>query len=190
MESQYFRTFIALPLQVKQPFIQARNKLMESLREERISWTDPDQYHVTLRFLGDTESSAIQGIGNALKDGLTVPAQTGLEISGLNSFGPRKRPRVIWVGFENSTFFEPLKQQVDHILKSYGIPSEEQPFRAHLTLGRIRRLKNLERYYLKIEEMNQYFQDSVLFDRLVFFRSILGSGRPEYQVLEQMQFSP
>lgn len=189
MESQYFRTFIALPLQVEKPFIRARNSLMESLRGERISWTDPGHYHVTLRFLGDTERSAIQGIGNALRDGFTVPGQTGLEISGLHSFGPHLRPRVIWVGFEDSSFFEPLKQEVDRILDSCGIRFEEQPFRAHLTLGRIRSLKNPESYYLKIEEMNRYFKGSVLFDRLVYFQSILGSGRPEYRVLEEMRFS-
>ena len=188
MESQYYRTFIGLPMRVEQPFLQARGQLIEILRDERISWTNPQQYHVTLRFIGDTEQSAIKSIGKALLDGVPVPKQINLEITELGSFGPRKRPRVIWVGFENSSFFSLLKQQVDHALELCGIPVEDQSFRAHLTLGRVRSLKNMERYYNTVEEMNQYFKGSVQFDRLVFFRSILGSRGPEYQVLEEMRF--
>lgn len=188
MESQYYRTFIGLPLRVEHPFLQARGRLKEILRDERISWTNPLQYHVTLRFIGDTERSDIKRIGETLLDGVPVPEQINLEITGLGSFGPRKRPRVIWVGFENSSFFSLLKQQVDQTLEFCGIPLVDQPFRAHLTLGRVRSLKNVERYYNAIEEMNQYFKGSVRFDRLVFFRSILGSHGPEYQVLEEMPF--
>ena len=188
MESQYYRTFIGLPLHVEHPFLQARDRLIEILKDERISWTNPQQYHVTLRFIGDTERSAVKHIGQAMRDGVPVPRQINLEITGLASFGPRKRPRVIWVGFENSSFFSLLKQQVDQSLEICGIPLEDKPFRAHLTLGRVRNLKNVERYYRTIEEMNQYFKGSVRFDSLVFFRSILRSHGPEYQVLKEMPF--
>jgi 2'-5' RNA ligase len=164
---------------------------MEILKEERISWTNPGQYHVTLRFLGDTESADIERIGNALHDGIGKPRQMNLAITGLDSFGPRKRPRVIWAGFEESDFFEKLKQEVDRSLDLCGIPVvEEQVFRAHLTLGRVRNLRNLERYYLSIEEMKNHFNGSVLFDRLVFFRSVLGPRGPVYHVLKEIPFSP
>lgn len=189
MKSQYYRTFIALPIRVDPGFLQARNNLVDVLDRERISWTDPAQYHVTLRFLGDTERLTIKRIGDSLQNDISVPRQIRMDLSGLDSFGPHKKPRVIWVGFEESSFFVLLKKEVDRALELCGIPMEEQLFQAHLTLGRIRSLKNLERYYLKIDEMNQYFKGSVLFDRLVFFRSVLGSGGPEYQVLEEMLFS-
>lgn len=190
MKSPYYRTFIGLPLQMQAPFLQSRRQLMETLQEERISWTLPDQYHVTIRFLGDTEPADIERIGNALQEGIANRKQIHLATTGLDSFGPRKRPRVIWAGFEESVFFEGLKMEVDRALDSCGIPSDEQVFRAHLTLGRIRSLKNPESFYLAIERMRSQFIGSVLFDRLVFFRSILGSRGPEYHVLKELHFSP
>jgi 2'-5' RNA ligase len=188
MESQYYRTFIAAPLRVEGQFLQARQDLITVLKKERISWTNPEQYHVTLRFIGDTELVDIKKIGDALHAGIHVPERISLNIDGLASFGPRKRPRVIWVGFEETDFLESLKREVDAVLEKCGIPAREQPFRAHLTLGRVRSLKNLPEYYLTMEEMKHQFHGSVLFEKLVLFRSILGPRGPEYQVLNELRF--
>lgn len=188
MESQYYRTFIAAPLRVEGQFLQARQDLITALKKERISWTIPDQYHVTLRFIGDTELVDVKKIGDALHAGIHIPERIRLKIAGLASFGPRKRPRVIWVGFEETDFFVLLNREVDAVLENCGIPGREQPFRAHLTLGRVRSLKNLPEYYFTMEEMKHQFHGSVLFEKLVFFRSILGPRGPEYKVLDEIVF--
>jgi RNA 2',3'-cyclic 3'-phosphodiesterase len=188
MKSQYLRTFIGLPLCLEQGTLDARLDLMSALEGERISWVDPARFHVTLRFLGDTTVSAIQNIGQALHTGLSIPVRTRLELTGLDSFGPRKRPRVIWVGFEQTDFFESLKYEVDRVLESCGIQAEQQAFRAHLTLGRIRKVQNLNRYYHIIEERHQHFSSRIIFEKLVFYQSLLGPGGPEYQVLDEIRF--
>jgi 2'-5' RNA ligase len=186
---KYLRTFIGLPLRVEPVFLGARRDLMRALEGERISWTNPDQYHVTLRFIGDTEHSSIKEIGNALHAGVTAPGRTVLEVGKLGSFGQRKRPRVIWTGFTEKGFLEALKLQVDCALQVCGIPPPEQEYRAHLTLGRVRSLQDLGHYYQKIEEMEKMFISQVLFEKLVFFRSILGSAGPEYRVLDEIYFT-
>jgi len=188
MESQYYRTFIGLPLRVEPPFLKARRDLIRSFEGERISWTNPEQYHVTLRFIGDTDLSSVERIGSELQAGISVPAPLRLDAGNLDSFGPRKKPRVIWVGFEESVFFESLKSEVDRVLQGCGIPVTEQPFRAHLTLGRVRKLHDLRNYYDTLDAMGRKFCSPVLFEKLVFFRSILGPGGPEYRVLNEILF--
>ncbi len=47
MESQYYRTFIGLPLRLEQVSVEARQELMSALKGERISWVKPENYHVT-----------------------------------------------------------------------------------------------------------------------------------------------
>ena len=188
MESQYYRTFIGLPLKVDQAFLDARERLISRLSEDRISWTLPERYHVTLRFLGDTEVSSVERISTALKKDMPLPQPCRLELKGVASFGPRKKPRVIWAGFEEKGFFNALRQDLDRVLASCGFPREEQVFRAHLTLGRIRSLKNLDKFYGTVDEMHRDFTGAVLFDRLIFFRSILGPRGPEYHVLEELRF--
>jgi len=185
---KYYRTFIGLPFRVDQSFLEARKDLISALAGERISWVDPERYHVTLRFLGDTKQGLIEEIGNCLQAGITVPERTRVELNALGSFGPRKGPRVLWVGFEEPVFFESMKSQVDLALQSCGILPSEQPFRAHLTLGRVRSLKNLTEYYHIVQIMAQKFQGSVLLEKLVFFQSTLGSGGPDYQVLDEIKF--
>jgi 2'-5' RNA ligase len=189
MKSLNFRTFIGLPLRLEQDMLQARADLITAFEGERISWVDPVRYHVTLSFIGDTKVSSVKEIGNALHSGVTIPMYTRLELTGLASFGPGKKPRVIWVGFEQTDFFELLKCEVDRVLEGCGISLDEQPFMAHLTLGRVRSLQNLQRYYKTIEEMNLQFCGSVIFEKLVFYRSILGRGEPEYHALDEIRFS-
>jgi RNA 2',3'-cyclic 3'-phosphodiesterase len=188
MKSQYLRTFIGLPVHPGKEMLEARRELMTALEGERISWTDPARYHVTLRFIGDTEESMVRGIGKALHSGLNIDQQVIMEFTGLASFGPRKKPRVIWVGFEHSEFFLLLKSEVDRILEPFGFMAEKPPFTAHLTLGRVRRLQNLDHYYKTVEEMNPKFKGAVRFEKLVFFRSVLGPGGPSYHVLDEIIF--
>lgn len=185
---KYLRTFIGLPFCVDQNFLLARHRLMTTLEGERISWVDPSLYHVTLRFLGDTRLSLIQEIGRVLRAELRLPQSTSLKVTGLGSFGPRKKPRVIWVGFDGAVFFGTLKMEVDRVLQMCGILPVQQPFRAHLTLGRVRGLLHPERYEKAMEQMKMQFDSRISFEKLVYFRSTLGSGGPEYTALEELQF--
>jgi len=188
MISQYLRTFIGLPLRLTQGILDARSELMSALEGERISWVDPDRYHVTLRFIGDTKVTEVKEIGQGLHTGLSIPEETTIDLTGLGSFGSRKRPRVIWVGFEESEFFILLNNELDRILEAIGIQSENQPFRAHLTLGRIRSLENLDHFYKTVEKMNPKFQGRVRFEKLVYFQSVLGAGGPQYHILDEISF--
>ncbi|MDF1576625.1 MAG: RNA 2',3'-cyclic phosphodiesterase [Bacteroidales bacterium] len=185
---KYFRTFIGLPFHVSGEFLKSREDLMKTLSGERISWVDPERYHITLRFIGDTDLSVVEEIGKALHAGVTVPGRTEISMGELGSFGPRKRPRVLWLGFDQTGILEHLKVQVDHALARCGILPEEQLFRAHLTLGRPRSVKNPEEYYRIIYLMARQFQCKEFLERLVFFRSIPGPGGPEYQVLDEIPF--
>lgn len=185
---KYLRTFIALPLKVNNHFLKAREEMIQKLANERISWVDPGRYHVTIRFLGDTAPEELEKLRYSMRDRISVPGKTRLRLNHVGSFGPRKKPRVIWLGFEDPLFFESLRDEVDTALESYGLMPDRQVFRAHLTLGRIRALKDLKGYYEVIESMRDRFSGEILSDRLVYYKSELGSGGPVYTPLEQVFF--
>lgn len=188
MEAQYYRTFIGLPVRVGSTVIQARNQMMEAFQDERISWVNPENYHVTLRFLGDTHVTATHQITEALQKELKLPLKSSLQLNGPGSFGPRKKPRVIWLGFDQDEPFFSLKTSTDRALEKCGWPLSDQPFRAHLTLGRVRSLKDPARYYDIIEKMRETFTGRAEVDRMVFYRSVLGDSGPTYTALKEMRF--
>lgn len=185
---EFYRTFIAVPVRVDEEFLLAREALKKSLSGERISWVEPDRYHVTIRFLGDTSSESMGAIGNALRKKIEIPATGGLNLYQTGSFGPRKKPRVVWVGFKDASLFEKLKTEVDLALEFCGILPLDQAFRPHLTLGRVRGLKDLSGYYDVIDSMKDAFSTRVRAERLVFYRSELEPGGPVYTPLEELLF--
>ena len=188
MEPQYYRTFIGLPVRVGSTVLWARNQMMEAFTDERISWVKPENYHVTLRFLGDTDVSAIPQIKEALQKEIELPLKSSLQLIGPGSFGPRKNPRVIWLGFDQDEPFHSLKTSTDRALERCGWPLIDKPFRAHLTLGRVRSLKDPARYYDIIEQMRESFNGRAEVDRVVFYRSELGENGPTYTALKEMRF--
>ena len=183
------RTFIALPISVGNQFIQAREELMKGLSMERITWVDPRNYHVTIRFLGATSPGLVKKIRHSLREGLEQKGNALLSIGPTGSFGPLKSPRVIWVGFEDSSLFEELSGQVEAALKTCGIKPAEKPFRPHLTLGRVRGLIDIRQYNQESVSLRDRFSGKVGIDRLIFYRSDPGSGGPVYTPLEEVLFS-
>jgi len=188
MGKSYYRTFLALPVEAGEDLLELRQSLMASLEEERISWVDPGRYHITLRFLGDTSLSEVAKIASALKEGGLNKEAQQVPVLGVGSFGPRQKPRVIWAGLGGEKWFVELKQAVDNLLEEQGIPRQDAPFRPHLTLGRIRHLQHLSRFHEIIEGMKKISCESLYFNRLVYFRSILDSGGPQYHPLEELHF--
>jgi 2'-5' RNA ligase len=183
-----YRTFLGVPVKVDTGFLHGREQLMHRLKEERISWVDPALYHVTLRFLGDTSNAVVQEISRLLGQLPEVPAVSRIGIYGPGSFGPTNRPRVVWTGFRQEELFLTLHREVNMLLASLGIPEQDQSFRPHLTLGRIRSLGDPERFCSALEEVKDHFRGQVTASRLVYFRSILGEKGPRYIPLQTVEF--
>jgi 2'-5' RNA ligase len=185
---EIWRTFIGVPLKVDGAFLQAREDLVRSLGKERISWVDPSLFHITVRFIGDTDPSGVKLIAQALRQHVPLPGKTELYLDRTGSFGPAKKPRVVWVGFREPAIFNGLAAGVDKALDSCGFPVRDQVFRAHLTLGRIRSLSDPQGFHKIMEEMGNSFSGPVLLDRIVFYRSRLAEKGPVYTPLEVLEF--
>lgn len=186
MEKQYYRTFIALPVRVGDDLLSLRQELMHSLKDERISWVDPKNFHVTLSFLGDTLPGDVDRISQALREGKHVQKSMSVTMSGVRSFGPERNPRVIWAALGQESWFRAIKESVDGLLDGLGLPQADHSFTPHLTLARIRRLRQISSYLEIMEGIKTKSLESVCFDRLVYYRSELGSGAPEYKELAEI----
>lgn len=101
-----------------------------------IRWVEPENYHVTLKFLGEVQPERADAIRNALDEvaGKTEPFSLG--VGGFGAFPTIRRPRVIWMGVDATPALRCLKQDVEWALTECGFDRETQAFHPHLTLGR------------------------------------------------------
>lgn len=99
-------------------------------------WVAPGQYHVTMKFIGETTAEVRDEAADAL--GRIAGAYTPFEarLRGLGAFPSLRRPRVIWVGVEPSAQLRALKHDLEHGFARLGVEREARAFRPHVTVGR------------------------------------------------------
>ena len=97
-----------------------------------VRWTDPDNFHLTLKFLGEARPSA-EAL-NRVAEG-TRPFE--MDLGGFGAFPTIRRPNVIWVGADPSPALRCLKQDLEWALSDLGFERETRAFHPHITLGRI-----------------------------------------------------
>lgn len=98
-------------------------------------WIDVENYHLTLRFIGDVEGHVADEVANAL-DRVRRPAFP-LTLSGVGAFGSKK-PHSIYAGVAASPELTALQGEIDRICQRVGVPSDQRKFVPHVTLARLR----------------------------------------------------
>jgi len=132
------RSFIALPL--PEAATQSIEKLQRQLRRAMPSLRTPppESVHLTLRFLGNLTQESLDSVSKSVLSVGLCTAPIALKICGFGAFPSPRRPRVVWLGLAPCPRLGKLALALDEALESCGIPGEQRPFRAHLTIGRVR----------------------------------------------------
>ena len=103
-----------------------------------VRWTPAHNLHLTMRFIGATDESALGRIRNVMGETISVDAFT-IDICGIGTFPSSGAPRVIWAGISRGADrLKTVAREVEARLRVAGCVPEDRPFRAHLTLGRVR----------------------------------------------------
>lgn len=135
------RAFIAieLPNDVRHALGDVAAALAEGVPRSAVRWVRPAQMHLTLRFLGDTPADRLPAIQAAMDGVAGQHAPFALRLTEAGGFPNARRPRVVWVGLggEEAALLS-LVAVLNGALLPLGWPPEDRPFRAHLTLGRVK----------------------------------------------------
>ncbi|MDX8527323.1 RNA 2',3'-cyclic phosphodiesterase [Mesorhizobium sp. MSK_1335] len=98
-------------------------------------WIDVENYHLTLRFIGDVEGHVADEIANAL-DRVHRPSFQ-MTLAGVGAFGGKK-PHAVWAGVSASPDLTALQGEIDRICQRLGLPADPRKFSPHVTLARLR----------------------------------------------------
>jgi len=177
------RVFIAVKIEPAPTLLKIINSLKAVLASEKINWVNPDNIHLTLAFLGDTDEERIKILGIMLKRTCTGFGEFNFKLNGIGVFRGIRDPRVLWAGIEG---YEKLLQLNDVIktgLNDTGFRIEERPFKPHITLGRIKFLKNQESLNSALDIYKDTFIQGVQVKEVILYQSILRPEGPFYKSL-------
>jgi 2'-5' RNA ligase len=102
-------------------------------------WIPPERWHVTLLFLGTVPEERMADLRDAVGTAVGPTSPLTLRLAGAGHFGAGRRPQVFWAGVDGDV--AALTEVADRLrgaARHLGLPVEDRPFRAHLTLGRWR----------------------------------------------------
>jgi 2'-5' RNA ligase len=99
-------------------------------------WTAIENFHLTLRFIGEVEGGVAEDIAAALA--LVDAPAFELVIAGVDQFGKGDRSRILWAGIEPNPALVHLRDKVESALVRAGVPPETRKFSAHISLARLR----------------------------------------------------
>lgn len=179
------RTFIAVDTS---PAVRRRAAaLQEKLRvsEVKASWTEPENMHLTLQFLGDVEDTLVPEVCQRVASAAApfAPFQVGFSQAG--AFPSLDRPRTVWIGVDQGRQeLIDLQLAIQETLLEMRFPRERRTYKPHLTIGRVRekgprqaQLSELLAHY------RDFKADSCDVPEALIFASFLEGSRPTYQIM-------
>ncbi|MCK5168387.1 MAG: RNA 2',3'-cyclic phosphodiesterase [Bacteroidales bacterium] len=179
------RTFLAIKIPVSKQMIEFIQDIKFVLKDERIKWVENWNLHITLFFIGDIDESIIDEISNKLTDNLGEIKSFNLICKGVGVFKNIYNPKVLWFGIKQSENLINLKLAVDKVISSFGFIIEERDFKPHLTIGRVKLVKNNEKFKNALEKYKEVEIQNFSIKEVIFYESKLTLKGPVYNVLKK-----
>jgi 2'-5' RNA ligase len=114
--------------------------LQEKLKETGVKMTFPKAFHITLKFLGEVDEKKVDNLKEVLKKVKFEPFKA--KVKDIGVFPSETYIRVVWVGLEDGKHMAEIQKQVEDLMAKEGFKKEEREFVAHITIARIRVIKD------------------------------------------------
>ncbi|HWD93735.1 MAG TPA: RNA 2',3'-cyclic phosphodiesterase [Verrucomicrobiae bacterium] len=201
-----YRLFVAMspPADVKNRIEKAQHQLRRTLPGNTIRWTKREQFHVTLKFLGNVAATRVGELTEALRNVCLGAGALRLRAERIGFFPGARVPRVLWVGVQDRQNLLPrLQARVEIGVKEFtkdeaakpgsaGVsPASREKFTGHITLARIPRLRHSESEILSqaIADFADPFFGEWTANHVELIRSELSSSGSRYTTLAEIPLS-
>ena len=167
------RIFIAVKIETGEKLQSMISTFRTVLKYENIKWTILENLHITLSFLGDTEDDKIDRIDKMVERVCENSGDFELIIKGAGLFKNLNDPRIVWTGIEPSEKLIQLNALIKTGLKEAGVSIEDRTFSPHMTLGRIKSIRDIDllksvltRYH-DLELQKQKVREVIMYESLL-----------------------
>jgi len=140
-------------------------------------WVPADNYHLTLRFIGEVPSHRAEEVHHAL-GALRAPSFE-LSLAGVGTFKKGGRETALWVGVERTPHLDRLQTKVETALQRAGLEPERRRFAPHVTLARLDNASE-SKLVAFVQSNNLFRSEPMPVEHFTLFSSRLGKEAPVY----------
>ncbi len=183
------RTFIAIRIKADVGLLSLIKNCKDFFDGEDIKWVEENNFHLTLKFLGETSPTQVQEVKEILKNLGAQNQSFSFHLNGLGYFKMKGQPRVLFV---ETSDFEPMKKVTDELedrLSAIGFEKETRAFKPHLTLARMKFMKDKKRFYQFVDNRNSSLFQTIHVAEIVYYQSILQQEGPKYVPLSVVRLT-
>lgn len=170
-------------LEIPSPIAQRLSLLQSGLQGAR--WIDPENFHITLRFIGDVPEDTATEIDEALSHIYEDPFE--LQLQGVGQFGNDK-PHAVWARVGESEPLRALQAHQEIAMQRLGLRAEPRKYTPHVTVARLnKRTTNAGDVMRYIEHNNLFATEAFKVSRFVLFSARSSKGGGPYVVERSYQ---
>ena len=143
-----------------------------------VRWVRPENYHITLRFIGEVPNWRAEEIDLALA-GLRAPG-FAVCLGGVGTFEKAGRVNALWVGVQRSGTLEHLQAKIETALQRAGLERERRRFAPHVTLARPGDGIAADKVAAWVQAHNLFRSEPMEVEHFTLFSSQLGKEQAVY----------
>jgi 2'-5' RNA ligase len=178
------RLFIGVPIESQRVVQQVKTwREDELLNQNLLKWVKPENWHITLYFLGNQPISLINVLQQVIEESFFGVQSFNALINGIGVFPHERNAKVLWSGFDNLQPLVPAYFRMGELLKQHGITFSTLPFKPHLTLARIKSLDQTSSFESFLKSWQQSEFGHIKIDRIVLYQSVSSLQGPVYTPL-------
>ena len=180
-----FRGFIAIDIEPFPKLVQFENEIRNT--GANVKLVEPENVHITLKFLGDTDEGYIDQIGEIIKDAVKETDSFEIQLKGAGVFPNQNYIKVMWIGIKNGVQIGKIASKIDEQISGLGFKKEKRGFSAHLTIARVKSAKNNEKILQIIEKYRDMEFGNFKVNYIKLKKSELTSKGPIYTTLREIK---
>lgn len=147
---------------------------------------EPENVHLTLKFLGDIDEKMIDRIAGAMEESVKDVYPFKIKLMGVGAFPSMNYMRVVWIGLKEAEKLGVIAERLENNLLVLGFRKEKRRFSPHVTVGRTKSQKNKDvlQNFLKKNVDNDFGELDVKCIRLK--KSVLTPKGPLYSTVKEI----
>lgn len=178
------RLFIGLPVSSVKAVHKVESwKNNSRMRLNKMNWVKPENWHITLYFLGDTPSEKVELLRQLIDQTFGEVSAFPAQLEGVGVFPSRRDPSVLWLGLNSLQNILPAHEKLGELLRQNDFSFDQKPLKPHLTIARMKYLADKAIIDTLVSDYGQTVFDMININKVVLFESLLTPQGPIYKAL-------